>query len=270
MENMEAGTEIIKRMMESLGQTSPTSKTPSSTFECQLCKDQEFIMEKDDEGRLVARECQCRAVKHARRLLEQSGLAGLVEKQTFDNFTVNTPSQKAMSETAKRYLEDLLSRRGTKSERVPWLYIGGNPGAGKTHICTAVCGELLKNDIPVKYMQWVTESRALKFVSGEDYEDSAAEFIKPAVLYIDDLLKQKWSPNPQFTEADIKIAFTILNARYYMNKPTIISSEWDLLEHLLSADEGTFSRVYERSKGYTVIIDRKRDNDYRLSDGGSV
>ena len=58
------------------------------------------------------------------------------------------------------------------------------------------------------------------------------------------------------TEADIKIAFTILNARYIRNKPTIISSEWDLVDQLLEADEGVFSRVYERCKNHMVIIMR--------------
>lgn len=148
---------------------------------------------------------------------------------------------------------------------MPWLYVGGNPGSGKTHICTAVCGELLKHNIGVKYMQWLDEARKLKAgVNDEDFEDSVSGYTAVSVLYIDDLLKQKYSPDPTFTEADIKIAFTILNARYIMNKPTIISSEWSLLDHLLPADEGVFSRVYERCKGYTVTVDRNPQNNYRL------
>lgn len=63
----------------------------------------------------------------------------------------------------------------------------------------------------------------------------------------------------------IKIAFTIINARYLMNKPTIISSEWDLVNQLLPADEGVFSRVYERCKGNRLTIERKMENNYRLT-----
>ena len=115
-------------------------------------------------------------------------------------------------------------------------------------------------------MQWLDVSRRLKAnVNDEDFEDEVAEYINVSVLYIDDLLKQKYTENPTFTEADIKIAFTILNARYLMNKPTIISSEWDLVNQLLPADEGVFSRVYERCKGNRLTIERKMENNYRLT-----
>ena len=152
-------------------------------------------------------------------------------------------------------------------DRNPWLYIGGNPGSGKTHICTAVCGELMKHNIDVKYMQWVLDSRALKFMDDpEEYELEIQKYVKPSVLYIDDFLKQKYVDNPKFTDMDIKIAFSILNERYYKNKPTIISSEWDLTEQLMDADEAVFSRVYERSKGYMVMVDRKRSSNYRMTE----
>jgi DNA replication protein DnaC len=85
------------------------------------------------------------------------------------------------------------------------------------------------------------------------------------VLYIDDMLKQKYTERPTFTEADIKVAFMILNGRYLMNKPTIISSEWDLIDQLMEADEGVFSRVYERCKKHIVSIDRNPENNYRLA-----
>jgi DNA replication protein DnaC len=201
----------------------------------------------------------------AKRLLKASGLAGAVEKQTFDSFVAETPIQQEMKNKAKEYLETLLSLRWNKETRKPWMYVGGNPGSGKTHICTAVCGELLKNNVPVRYMQWITESRPLKYyVNSDDFDEMIGEYIKPSVLYIDDLFKQKYSDHPTFTDADIKVAFSILNARYLMDKPTIISSEWDLIDNLLDADEGVFSRVYERSKGYTVIVSRDIRNNYRM------
>ena len=254
---------LLAMIQEKIEQTSHSSEE-LPTFECELCRDTGLITEKDEEGRLVARECKCWKARQAKRLMQQSGLAEFVDQKTFDSFVVEKEVQRKIFDTAKKYLADLTETWET-NDRKPWLYIGGNPGAGKTHICTAVCGELLKQGIAVKYMQWLTESRRLKFmVNADDFEDQVAEYINPSVLYIDDLLKQKYTKNPQFSEADIKIAFTILNARYYMNKPTIISSEWDLLSDLLNADEGVFSRVYERCKGYTAIIERKIVNDFRL------
>jgi hypothetical protein len=48
------------------------------------------------------------------------------------------------------------------------------------------------------------------------------------------------------------------------NKIVVISSEWLLTQELLAVDEGTFSRVYERSKGYRVEIKREEGRNYRI------
>ena len=129
--------------------------------------------------------------------------------------------------------------------------------------------EAFKTETPMQQkMKQTAEKYLLKaYVNEPDFEDEVEDYINVPVLYIDDLLKQKYVDNPAFTEADIKIAFTILNARYLLNRPTIISTEWDLLDQLLPADEGVFSRVYERCKGFTLNIDRSPENNYRLRRG---
>lgn len=237
-------------------------------YRCSKCKDSGWIDYKDEEGRLIVDKCSCRLAREAEQRLQASGLADAVEQQTFETFKTDTPLQKHMKQTAQHYLDTLFL--DWDKPRRPWLYIGGNPGAGKTHICTAVCGEILRHNIGVKYMQWLNESKKLKFaVNDENFEDAVDDYVNPTVLYIDDLLKQKYVDEPKFTEADIKIAFTILNARYLMNKPTIISTEWDLINQLLPADEGVFSRVYERSKGFTIRISRDQKNNYRMAGGES-
>ena len=262
-DNQENREEIIRMLKERFGVNIPSFATESSTYKCDRCKDTGWIEHKDEDGRLIVAKCSCRLAREAEAMLANSGLADAVDQQTFASFETKTRLQESMKHTAEKYLENLLSF--WDNPRKPWLYVGGNPGSGKTHICTAVCGELLKHNIGVKYMQWLNEARKLKAgVNDDDFEETVGEYISPQVLYIDDLLKQKYTDNPVFSEADIKIAFTILNARYLMNKPTIISSEWSLIDQLLEADEGVFSRVYERCKGFTVNIDRKQENNYRL------
>lgn len=241
--------------------TIPSSNEPIEPvkYKCEKCHDTGWV----DIGNNTVYRCPCWKAREAERLLATSGLADVVGQQTFEAFKTDTPIQQKMKQTAKMYLEALLT--GRDNPRKPWMYMGGNPGCGKTHICTAVCGELLKNNIGVRYMQWLDEARKLKaYVNEPDFEDEVEDYINVSVLYIDDLLKQKYTEEPSFTEADIKIAFTILNARYLLNKPTIISTEWDLLDQLLPADEGVFSRVYERCKGFTLNIDRNPANNYRL------
>lgn len=251
---------VIQALREKFGVIIPSSNEPEPVkYKCEKCHDTGWV----DIGNNTVYRCPCWKARESERLLAQSGLADVVGQQTFEAFKTDTPIQQKMKQTAKKYLETLLT--GKENPRKPWLYMGGNPGCGKTHICTAVCGELLKNNVGVRYMQWLDEARRLKaYVNEPDFEDKVEDYINVSVLYIDDLLKQKYTEAPLFTEADIKIAFTIINARYLLNKPTIISTEWDLLDQLLPADEGVFSRVYERCKGFTLNIDRNPANNFRL------
>jgi DNA replication protein DnaC len=239
---------------------------PSSTpqFKCEKCKDSGWIEVEIEPGVRAVKKCGCQLAREAEDRLRRSGLAGVIETQTFDTFIAKTDTQKRMKALGQQYINDLFDHP-RENPRRPWLYIGGNPGSGKTHICTAVCGEILKRNVGVRYMQWVDTARQLKAsVNDEDFEDLVADYINVSVLYVDDLLKQKYTDCPVFTEADIKIAFTILNARYLLNKPTVISSEWDLVNQLLPADEGVFSRVYERSKAHRMTIERDVRNNFRL------
>ena len=230
--------------MALLNKTIPSSVMDPIPYKCEICKDSGWIHSKDENGYQYSKPCKCRLVKEAEERLANSGLAGSIKKQTFDSFIVDNEMRSKIKKTAKEYLSVLSD----PLDSLFCLY---------TDFCTAICGEILKQNIGVRYMQWLDESRRLKAkVNDENFEDQVSEYIDVSLLYIDDLLKQKYSPNPAFTESDIKIAFTILNARYLRNKPTIISSEWDLINQLLPADEGVFSRVYERCKGYTVYINR--------------
>lgn len=239
----------------------PSSRAEPPQYKCNLCHDNGWI-EVDPITRAV-RKCECRKAREAEERMAHSGLAQALQTQTFETFVQKTPLQQRLYKVGQDYLAAVQVK---DNPRRPWLYIGGNPGSGKTHICTAICGELLKANVGCLYMQWLDETRRLKaLVNDEDFEDYVADYVNIPVLYIDDLMKQKYTPHPTFTEADIKIAFTILNARYLQNKPTIISSEWDLIDQLLAADEGVFSRVYERCKGYTLTIERNPANNYRLT-----
>ena len=62
----------------------------------------------------------------------------------------------------------------------------------------------------------------------------------------------------------MRVAFELINHRYNAGKPTIITSEWYLTE-LLEVDEGTFSRVYEKSKGYQLTINRSAEKNRRTA-----
>ena len=232
-------------------------------YDCPYCRDTGFEEVIDEEGRGFASVCRCRKSKAAMARMKESGLQEALKDQTFDTFKTEDAVCRQMKETALRYVDALLH---PGEGRKPWMLMCGNPGKGKTHICTAACGELLRNNKAVLYMKWTRDAQRLKSMMNDPALDEAIEnYLTCDVLYIDDLMKDRGT---QFdpSGADIRLAFMILNERYLRDLPTIISCEWDLATQLLPADEGLFSRVYERSKGFIVRIARDGKNNYRLKD----
>ena len=72
---------------------------------------------------------------------------------TFDSYRADEVWQKPIWDGAHAYLDDYTGK---------WWYIGGQVGAGKTHICTAITGEMLRRGMEVRYMLWRDEATALE------------------------------------------------------------------------------------------------------------
>ena len=129
-------------------------------LDCRKCKNRGRItVVKDNE--LIWRMCECMAVRKSLEQIERSGLKSLLEECTFENYEATEQWQKHALSLVQNYLE--------YGENM-WLFFGGQSGAGKTFLCTAVAGELLKRNNAVKYMMWDSESKALKSLVNDAYE----------------------------------------------------------------------------------------------------
>ena len=230
-------------------------------IDCPLCKNKGFS-EKVVEGfrgspASVLVECACMKRRRSLKALQNSGLSGSVETLTLERFETQEDWQKRIKTYAERYLAEQGGR---------WFFIGGAVGCGKTHICTAICGELLKQNLSVKYMSWSEESVKLKGkVNDDNYENLIQCYKDCDVLYIDDFFKTRRNRNGDVqvpSDADVKLAYQIINYRYVAKKKTIISSEW-LIDELMDFDEATSSRIYEMSKGSILNINRSKERNYR-------
>ena len=237
---------------------SGTPKGANGTFRCEICKDKGYIDELEpnlygDMVNHVMRECKCRKKQKILDAAECSGLDGTLQLCTFKTFEANEDWQKGIKETAQAFCED---------ERARCFYIGGQSGCGKTHICTAIFGTLIKKGFKALYMRWEEESRKLKAVTNDmRYEDLIRKYKDTPVLYIDDFLKVQSGGAP--TEADIKLAFNLINSRYMdNNKITIISSE-KTLDELLRYDEATMGRIVQMAGKYQLEIKRDKEKNYR-------
>lgn len=221
-------------------------------YNCEICKNKglTFFIRGEE---IVTRRCECIKTRKSLYLLKESGIREQAEEKTLDNFKLKEDWQRKMRELAKNYINEKSSK---------WFFIGGQSGCGKTHICTAICMELIKKGSSLIYMKWADATRELKGTVNDCHYDKLIDKYKNIdVLYIDDFFKVQAGTPP--SSSDIRIAFEILNSRLLQNKKTIISSEFTLLQ-LLDFDEATISRINEKSKPYVLNIDKDRGKNYRL------
>lgn len=227
-------------------------------FTCDKCLNRGDISYAYHDGRHWVQGfymCECRKTWASLRKLKDSGLLDGLKK--FSDFKVDGQKwRQDMLDAGQRYARADLSSGVS-------MFLGGAVGGGKTHICTAVCRELLHRGFEVVYMPWLNEARRLKAIGNtEEGVGEIARYCKAAVLYIDDLFKPtKDQPDP--TGADIRLAYEIINYRLINKLPMIISCEKYMME-LLEYDEALISRVYEVSKPYTVNIKRDPARNYRM------
>lgn len=218
--------------------------------DCKLCNGIGFIL-RQENGATYSRECECFKKKLSQIRFSETEIANKTE-YTFKNYKANEEWQKDILKKAKSYVSNFKDN---------WFYIGGQVGAGKTHICTAILrniGEL--NNISYAYIKCDEELERLKqltYEQQEEYSKIMFNLKNIGLLFIDDFFKR--TP----TEVDKAKIFDIINFRYLNNKPCILSSEKILFE-ILNIDEAIGSRIFEKAKNFNIEIEKEVSKNYRL------
>ncbi len=236
-------------------------------YNCPICKNKGFIAkaEKTEFGYWTEIKyfCKCQSMRNTIRQMEKSGLKSLISKYTMASYTTTEDWQKNVHQKANDFVKQHLEKTGDN-----WFYIGGASGAGKTHICTAICREFLLKGLAVRYMLWRDDAVKLKANLTEyaEYDGLMNELKHVDVLYIDDLFKSGYtgeSGKQKPTAADINLAFELLNYRY--NNPeliTILSSECTMND-LLAIDEAIGGRIAERAGRFMINLTADGNKNYR-------
>ena len=230
-------------------------------YDCPKCKNRGSIAAVKD-GYQILMECDCMAIRRNRQNVLQSGLQSALQSMTFASYVCTEPWQERAKATAQNFADKQDGR---------WLYMSGQSGAGKTHLCTAVCGVLLDRGVSVRYEMWRTLYREMQRF---DVRDQKFQQISDCdVLYIDDFLKSaavkpdteggKLARPDRDTQKELNTAFEIVNDRYAKNKVTIISSEI-FLSDLFSLDAALAGRIRERCGGFVSQISNGNSRNYRL------
>lgn len=206
--------------------------------DCPICENRGYVVTKRDGFDFSTRECECMAKRRSLRCIRNSGMEDMLKRYTFQSYETPDAARVRVKLAAEKFAE----------ADTGWFYIAGQSGSGKTHICTAICEALIERGKEVYYMRWRDESRQLKaMINSEDIEKPLDKLKRVAVLYIDDFFKGGSN------DADVRLAFEILNARYNDSKlRTVISSELGI-EDLLDIDEAICGRIKERARGYCLL-----------------
>ena len=217
--------------------------------DCPICHNKGRIMYITPEGESRLRECKCLAQRRSVRYLEQSGLSKVLDTYTWDAWQCKEPWQTQALRAAQDYAQHPEG----------WFLASGRPGTGKTHLCTAICGDLLRNGNEVRYLLWREFTTQAKAIINDDeaYRSLVAPYKRVPVLYLDDLFKTGKGQEP--TTGDVNLAFELLNTRYAdPDKLTLISTELSIAK-LLDIDEAIGSRIYEKAKAHYLDLSGKKN-----------
>ena len=202
-------------------------------YTCAVCRDTGYT----EKGM-----CAC-----MRRLLTEegfrtSGLGGLIEKQSFDNFSLHfyNGDDKAAVETAltaaKQFAEDFDKTHANL------LFIGGT-GLGKTHLSTAIARRAIERGQDVVYetaQNVIADFEHDRFHRGydKDEEERSARYLEADLLIMDDLGAELTN---QFTVSSL---YNIINTRINQGKSMIISTNLGQKGLIERYDERITSRLF--------------------------
>ena len=247
--------DVMQRKVERYNKS--VGKLNEDGYNCSKCMNRGYtaqVIKKNGMLYEVYDECECMKVRRSIARIKASGLESSIKNCKLSAYKATEPWQKSILDKATEYLS-----KGVAEGK--WWYIGGQSGSGKTHICTGIARELLYGGHEVKYVIWEQVSKALKAVMNEpEYQEELVKLENAEVLYIDDLFKPIADKPP--TDADLRLAFELINFRYANRKITLISSE-RFLGEIFDMDEATGGRIYERSKGYMITVERDKSRNYR-------
>jgi len=235
--------------------------TSKGSYNCDKCKDNEWITYIDDNGLMDHKLCECYWINRKKekidRLIKASHITEEFQQKTFTNFdTKNVHSQiKKAHQVAVKYVKEFDQHKETRHNSIMLL---GRVGAGKTHLLMAIANNLLANGTEVLYFPWVEGINEIK----DDFdrlEERTKRLRECEVLYLDDIFKGREEP----TAFQLEQLFGIINYRYLNKKPIMISSEKTIAE-LCEIDEGIGSRIFEMCRDYRVNITGDMKLNYRL------
>ena len=185
-------------------------------YECQLCS---------DTGAVDNKMCSCMRRKLVEAGIASSGMADLIERQSFENFSLEYYKQSEQTYSIMSTIYKVLSKyaQDFSAETSGNIAMFGGTGLGKTHLSSAVAGMVIEKGHDVYYASALSlfadfEMRRFGNSSSASADGNIDRYFDCDLLIIDDLGTEVTN---QFTTSCL---YDIINSRLNAKKPTIIST----------------------------------------------
>lgn len=234
-----------------------SARVPSTDgIECDICGNKEliqYVLEEDGRFYEQCELCACVERRHAKRKIAKSGLEKNIEET--GEYEVHNEWQKVIKAKADKFVTQNKDR---------CFYIGGQSGAGKTHISTLISKKLMEQGKPLLYCKWTELMDKLNDWNNNQRDDLYNDVTAIKVLYLDDFFKPIGS-NP-YTRAEIRTTFEIIDRRYVNSDLiTIISSELTS-DRINAIDTALARRIIEMAGEYITDISNDTSKIFRRVD----
>ncbi len=214
-------------------------------YTCRECQDSGFVH--------ATTPCDCYREKKRKYLYEAANLSPVMQTQSFDNFSFDFYSKVPLSaddqspydyavaifHDCRNFVEKEEYLQGTN------LFLYGDPGLGKTFLCSCIARELVARDVPVLYQTAYRLFKILedaRFKKDETCEALEKQFYEIPVLMIDDLGTEFVTT---YTSA---VLFDLINSRVQNKKSTIISSNLSMSLMKENYSDRVQSRIFGEFK----------------------
>lgn len=203
-------------------------------YSCTECSDTGFVG--------GTRMCRCFREALIKANIASSGIGGLIDKQSFENFDLSWykydesvyTKMKANLAAAKSYVKNFAKKKDN-------LLLIGKTGTGKTHISTSIAREIISLGYNVVYdstQNIIADFEADRFKSGYgSYEPRSERHLECDLLIIDDLGTEF---SNQFT---VSCLYNLLNTRQNRGLATIISTNLSPDELAKKYEDRIYSRI---------------------------
>ena len=237
--------EIRRDLIEALGL--PRDYTDLKYY-CPDCSDTGYI-----GGTKV---CHCLKEALIRETVASSGIGDLLDRQTFESFDLewyrddptNYERMRTNVSAAKAFVKDFATKKKN-------LLLIGTTGSGKTHISTAIAGEIIKKGYDVIYDSAVNIIRDFnddQFHREGREEPKSDRYNECDLLIIDDL-------GTEFITAfSVSCLYNLLNTRQNKGLSTVISTNLSAEELARKYEDRIYSRIV--GSGCQILFFAGRDH----------